>query len=117
MKQSTKNRIEAKAQIWKRIIANQVFKDYFYSKNLQETCAAIRKHSGVIKKYLDWLNYYAHSKGWGVDTRSGKETYGYKDLESIEGNLDYISDRFGGEFRLQWMLELPNEVDNLLKNS
>lgn len=40
------------------------------------------------------------------DTRRGWETYGFKDLESVQYNLSYISDRWYCEFRLQWMIDL-----------
>ena len=53
------------------------------------------------------------------DTRSGYETYGYDDLESIKTDLDYISDRFNATFRLRWILDLldqPELVNKLLSN-
>ncbi len=40
------------------------------------------------------------------DNRVGSETYGYKDDESIKGDLSYISDRWNCAFRLRWLLDL-----------
>ncbi len=40
------------------------------------------------------------------DERPGEETYGYKDEESIRGNLEYISDRWNCAFRIKWILDL-----------
>jgi len=48
-------------------------------------------------------NHYVESEG---DWRSGEEVYGYKDEESILGNLKYISDRWGAACRLRWMIDL-----------
>lgn len=42
------------------------------------------------------------------DYRSGKETYGYDDLESIQYSLSYISDRWKCAFRVRWLIELIN---------
>lgn len=42
------------------------------------------------------------------DYRSGSETYGYKDLESIQWSLLYISDRWNACFRVRWLIDLIN---------
>ena len=42
------------------------------------------------------------------DYRSGEDTYGYEDLESIQGSLWYISDRWKACFRVRWLIELIN---------
>lgn len=39
------------------------------------------------------------------DFRTGDETYGYEDTESITTNLFYISDRWRAAFRLKWIIE------------
>ena len=39
---------------------------------------------------------------------SGKESYGYDDIESIRGNLSYISGRWRCCFRVRWLIELIN---------
>ena len=39
------------------------------------------------------------------DFRSGEETYGYVDKESIENNIMYISDRWRCSFRLRWLID------------
>jgi hypothetical protein len=41
-----------------------------------------------------------------LDNRKGVDTYGYESEESILINLQYISDRFPAQFRLQWVLDL-----------
>jgi hypothetical protein len=40
------------------------------------------------------------------DYRTGDETYGYDNEESISNNLMYISDRWNCSFRLRWLLDL-----------
>lgn len=42
------------------------------------------------------------------DYRTGNDTYGYADLESIQGSLYYISDRWKVTFRIRWLIELIN---------
>jgi len=42
------------------------------------------------------------------DYRSGKDTYGYENLESIQGSLFYISDRWKACFRVRWLIDLIN---------
>lgn len=37
------------------------------------------------------------------DNRSGAETYGF---ESWEDDLEYISDRWNCQFRIQWLIDL-----------
>lgn len=39
------------------------------------------------------------------DFRSGAETYGYEDEESIRGNMEYISDRWMAAFRIKWIID------------
>jgi hypothetical protein len=39
---------------------------------------------------------------------SGKESYGYDGIESIRGNLSYISGRWRCCFRVRWLIELIN---------
>lgn len=94
------------------IIANKVFDDFLYtSDKLEEFVERARKYKGVIfrqMRHLDLTDYYYKSK-WR-DTRSGHETYGYKSREEIEGQLEYISDRFNAVFRLRWLLDLL-EID------
>ena len=42
------------------------------------------------------------------DFRSGSETYGYGDSESVENNMRYISDRWRCAFRLKWIIDGVN---------
>ena len=53
---------------------------------------------------------YKLDSGIDSDDRSGEETYGYLNLEKIEADLVYISDRWKCQFRVQWLLGLI-EVD------
>lgn len=123
MKNKTFKRLEKKAKVWRSVIANQVFKDFCYYWNLEETCERIIKHRNVIIKYRSYLEQrnirtckkYKHITPYEPDRRIGDETYGYESIDSIEGDLNYISDRFGGEFRLTWLLEVPERVA-LLQN-
>lgn len=39
------------------------------------------------------------------DYRSGEETYGYSDEESIRNNMEYISDRWMAAFRIKWLID------------
>jgi len=119
MKNKTKLRLKKKAAIWKNIIANHIFIDCCYALPLEETIKRIKLHSGVIKKYRDYIALCVESicKKYGLkyepDTRSGAESYGYKSIEHVKGNLNYISDRFSAEFRLTWMLDLPSHIEGL----
>lgn len=120
MKNKTKLRLKKKADNWHNIIANHIFKDHYFTRSLEDTINRIELYSNVIKKYRDYLDlehqYLCKKYGWihEPDTRSGEETYGYESIEKILRDLDYISDRFIAEFRLTWMLDLPNRVDRVL---
>lgn len=57
----------------------------------------------------DLIILYPHHISMGGDVRLGNETYGYRDDESILGNLCYISDRWCAAFRIAWMLGIINE--------
>ena len=45
------------------------------------------------------------------DYRSGFESYGYGDVDSIVGNFVYISDRWTCAFRTNWLIGLINPHD------
>jgi uncharacterized protein (DUF2164 family) len=127
MKRSTAKRLQKRAKIWRELIANQVFNEYYYNRGLEETCRRIKLYRGVIQKYLNWIRvcYYIdfpnakkEERKYKLsphlpDYRKGDETYGYGSIESIENSLKYISDRFGAEFRLQWLLEVPERIEKL----
>jgi len=112
--------------IYKNILRNHIFVDYGYTRGLEETCRRITLYSGVIKKYIENIRNsdeidFRDQRKWNKrhgflpipDYRKGAETYKYDSLERIEEDLSYISDRFAAEFRLQWMLELPDEIKKL----
>lgn len=96
-------------RIWHGIIARKIFSPYLDKGvfNLEQICQNIEKYWDVIRCYTETLQ-----KEEG-DYRHGYITYGYKSIESIEGNLKYISDRFGCAFRLAWLLNVPVEVAKL----
>ena len=50
------------------------------------------------------------------DLRTGFETYGYRNLESIKGNLEYISDRWDCTFRIRWILDLIDHKDEIKRD-
>jgi hypothetical protein len=119
MKNKTKQRLARKSKLWNRIIANHIFVDYVNERPLEETIKRIELHSGVIKKYRAYIDLQMQkinkAYGWEhkPDTRSGVESYGYKSIEHVKGNLNYISDRFSVGFRLTWMLDLPSHIEGL----
>lgn len=39
------------------------------------------------------------------DYRTGEETYGYSNRDSVENNMGYISDRWRCAFRLKWLID------------
>jgi len=119
MKNKTKQRLAKKSKIWEHIIANHIFVDYVNVRPFEETIKRIELHSGVINKYRAYIDlqmqwtYKAYGWEHKPDTRSGAESYGYKSIKHVKGNLDYISDRFSAEFRLTWMLDLPSHIEGL----
>ena len=129
MKNKTYNRLVEKARCYRQIIANQIFVDYLHKRPLDEVCERVKLHAPVIKKLRDQLeramrrtykqNVFVNEQGikytpvFEPDDRTGDETYGYESLEAIEGNLEYISDRFSAEFRLTWLLGVPEKVELL----
>jgi hypothetical protein len=131
MKYSTYNRLEKKKRAWINVIANQIFVDYVHSRSLEDACERIVKHRQVITKLRNLLDYeekwrYRNTPVYDEngklytyepDLRTGDETYGYKSLESITNNLEYISDRFCAEFRLTWLLEVPEKVQKLKESN
>ena len=119
MKNKTKQRLAKKAKLWNHIIANHIFVDCINERPLEETIKRIKLHFEVIKKYRAYLDlkmqWTCKEYGWEhkPDTRSGAESYGYKSIEHVKSQLDYISDRFNAEFRLTWMLDLPSHIEGL----
>ena len=41
------------------------------------------------------------------DNRSGAETYGF---DTIEWDLEYVSDRWRCQFRVQWIIDMLEQV-------
>lgn len=104
------------------IVSQEVFWDFLYKRgHLDAFISRAWKHRGVLKKYYKLLNenyldprynnYRDRRKSYSIvflqpDLRNGEETYGYDSVESIEGDLNYISDRFSSAFRIRWILDL-----------
>lgn len=108
MKHTTLNRLDKKVTIWTILIANNLFTDYAYKGDLNRTCEKITLYTPIIEKLIEWYNDSPYP-----DYRTGYETYGYESIKSIEANLNYISDRFCVAFRLNWLLNVPKEVQRL----
>lgn len=109
MKNSTKNRLEKKAQERCKLLTKHVFSN-FYSQGitLEKAKEIIHPYAEVIAAQSRWL---ATTDYFGGDYRSPLDTYGYKSEENVLTNLFYISDRFNAQFRLDWVLGL---LDNNL---
>lgn len=105
MKHKTKIRLHKKACARCSLLSKKVFSN-FYSIEDQDVYKAksiIAPYSGVIKAQLKWL---IATDYFGVDDRTGEQTYGYKNEQEILNDLCYISDRYNCQFRLRWTLDL-----------
>ena len=112
MKNSTKKRLEKKAQERYKLLSKHVFSN-FYSQgvSLEAAKEIIRPYIGVIAAQSKWL---AVDDYFGRDERSPLDTYGYKSEEDIAWYLFYTSDRFNCQFRLNWVLGLFDKNLNKL---
>jgi hypothetical protein len=74
---------------------------------LSKAIEILKPYKGAIVAEIRYLNWYDGRCGYKslVDYK-GMNNYGYESEESILGNLQYISDRFTSQFRLQWVLDL-----------
>lgn len=104
MKRSTHHRLGKKAEVRYQILT-KMFSNFYEIKDMtvDRAIEIITPFVGVLEAQLDWL---AHIDYFGADVRRGWQTYGYDTDEQILGNLQYISDRFNGQFRLQWVIDL-----------
>lgn len=116
MKRKTKLRIERRLACYKHIVANHIFDGYYY-RGLDETVKRIEKYRGVISRYVEALNTVDKYPWPASETLKAVNSYGYKNLNDIDGNLAYISDRFSCQFRLIWMLGIPKNYHNLKKSA
>jgi len=118
MKNSTFQRIEKKQAGRLEVIRTHIFENWCV-KDVERTVIAIKKHRGTIQKQIEFIKIDGKKNSnfkdfpWVADERTGEQTYGYNSLEEIECNLNYISDRFNCEFRLQWMLDVPENWQRL----
>ena len=112
MKNSTKNRLEKKAQERCKLLAKHVFSNFYsQDKTLEKAKEIIHPYAGVIAAQSRWL---AATDYFGGDYRSPLDTYDYKSEEDILIDLFYISDRFNAQFRLDWVLGLFDKNLNKL---
>lgn len=116
MKRSTKNRIKKKRKIWIALVYSKVFKNYLEGGrfNLDEICEGIEQCSGVLRCLCRAeKQVYGHLYVKGYEIANPYDTYGYESLESIELDLQYMSDRFADPKKLLWLLYVPSEVTRL----
>jgi hypothetical protein len=101
MKKSTKNRLAKKAMARCNILRRQVYSKFYdvQGMSVEDAKAIIFPYEGAILAQSEW---FAATDYFGKDTRSNIETYGYEDTSFILGTLNYISDRFNCQFRLNW---------------
>ena len=104
MKQNTRIRMDRAARVRCALIANKIFDDYSYNYNFEQFLERLEKYKGVVNAQINYLN------STYPDNRSGLDTYGYNDKIRIQGNLEYISDRFNAVFRLRWMAGILENV-------
>lgn len=89
-------------------LMNKVFSN-FYSiegKTVQDAKNILEPHFYVL---FAQYKHFIETDLWEHDLRSGAETYGYQNDESIMYNLQYISDRWNCAFRIRWVLDLINQ--------
>lgn len=113
MKRNTLNHLMCKSKS-RRIILDKVFSNFYSLKDmtLDKAVAILTPFKGEIAAELKYLKLLTILNGWETDDRSGEETYGYQDDEDILINLQYVSDRYSAEFRLQWVLDLIDKYKN-----
>ena len=78
-----------------RRLLNKGIQEYLLYGNVNQ----IKECMPGLKKLY---NQYVKDEG---DTRSGEETYGYGDAESIYNDMMYISDRWRCAYRLRWIID------------
>lgn len=116
MKNKTINRLSRKAHSWHELIRNHIFVDYLHKRTIDDVVTRIRIYTPVLKKYKALLDAeykkMCRKYRWfyDPDNRSGKESYGYRSVEHVQAELVYISDKFAAEFRLQWLIDLPDNI-------
>ena len=74
---------------------NIAFEEWYKTKSVNKFLKLLREMERVWPK-------------WAIrdgDSRSGEETYGYKDQERIKYDMFYISDRWNCAFRLKWLID------------
>ena len=91
---------------------NLLYKEVFaecdvFDVPIEVTCAKIKRYRKIIQKLKSYHQILEQ------DYRSGYETYGYESIKNIRYNLLYISDRFHAAFRLAWLVNVSEEVEQL----
>lgn len=74
---------------------NLAFDEWFKTRSTKRFHSLMREMERVWKKLSKQENDY----------RTGEETYGYSDVETIEYNMLYISYRYLCAFRLKWIID------------
>ena len=74
---------------------NLAFDEWFESRSTNRFSLLMREMERV------WVKWSKEE----CDCRTGEETYGYSDIESVEDNMLYISDRYRCAFRLKWIID------------
>lgn len=92
------------------------FMDKFYGNSYLYTVDDVIKE---LMPCLTWLKRYYENVLTKQDKeytcyKSGYESYGYLNDESILNNLDYISDRWRVDWRVRWIINLLD--DNYIYN-
>ena len=78
-----------------RMIVNSGIARWLNNRDSRQLVSALPEMKRVWSKW-------AKEEG---DLRSGAETYGYENAESVENNMMYISDRWRCAFRLRWIID------------
>lgn len=129
MKKQLAKKWRDKTDIYHDIVRHHIFNNYSV-RPLPETIERIEKYRGVLENYIyslrgyytiHWRDSYKRDKKGGYlfqpDFRRGWETYKYESIEKIQLDLSYMSDRFACEFRLQWLLDLPEGYKKLIESN
>lgn len=86
---------------------NKAFDSWFETKTTDKFKPLLREMNRVWKKWSKAEDGF----------RSGEETYGYSDNETISYDMLYISDRWRCAFRLKWLIDgiESGRIDNVYK--
>jgi hypothetical protein len=108
MKKSSLVKAEKKHLNRSEILSRLVFRNFYSIEgmSLEAALTILAPYRGEIEATLRFMLLYAIKRGWRVYDGSRNSDYGGNTEESILNTLQYISDRFGAEIRLWWVLDL-----------